>query len=202
MPLTALDRFSAEDLNPQETIVYRTHISFAEFFIRSIPFFFTIVLGILVLFLASFYGSRIGFPEQSFTTFGVFLLAAFFLIPGSYRLISALIDRSYDESIITNQRVVIHDQHGLFGEGVVTASIRSVEEVTLLQKGFLRTIFDFGSLQVKTAARGEGNSTGESLTLVEIPRPRRVQKLIDEIAYRVKREVEVVPEEVLKVCGL
>ncbi len=122
-------------------------MSTVQFFIRALPFFFLILFGIALLVLAHHYGSIIGFPKQFTTALGVYLLASL-LLPGVYRFMRVLIDWYYDESIITNQRIIIHDQQGIFAEGVVTASMRSVEEVTLLQKGFLRTIFDFRSLEV------------------------------------------------------
>lgn len=198
MALTALDRFSDDDLNPDEVIIYRTRIDLVAFFIRSVPSLVIVILGIAILLFAIRYQVNIGFLSDSFVTLGVLLGAALLFIPGAYRLFHHFLDWFYDESIVTNQRVVSNNQDTLFSEQFVTANIRSVEELSVNQNGFLQTIFDFGTVMIRTAAKADGHQ----IVFVDIPKPKNVQRLIDEIGNRVKKEVRVNKDEVLKVCGL
>lgn len=203
MPLTTLDHFGEQDLNPDEVIIYRTRMHFFAFIAVSFRSWVITFFGIFIILVAYLFRGSIGFFIDPTITVGIFLFAGIFLVLGGYQLFKRLLDFFYDESIITNQRVVVENQESLFSEGVVTASMRSIEEVQVIQQGIWRTFLNYGSLQVKTAARSGADIPGqESLTLFEIPKPEQVQKLIDEIAYRVKKEVKVVPEEVLKACGL
>lgn len=202
MPITSLRIFKESDLNPNEMIIYKTRMHPVSFVIGSINPLAQMAVGILIIATAYLYRDTIGFLDDGLNTFGIFLFAGIFLLWGAYQLILEIIDWIFDQYIVTNQRVIVENQDSLFSEGIVTANMRSVEEVNLTQKGFLRTVFDFGMLEVKTAARTDEIREGQNLILTDIPKPKKVQRLIDEIAFRVKREVDVVPEEVLKACGL
>ena len=202
MPLTSLRLFKETDLNPNEMIIYKTRMHPISFVVGSINPLVQIAVGLLIIATAYLYRDVIGFMDDRLNTFGIILFAGIFLLWGFYQLVMEIIDFVFDQYIVTNQRVIVENQDSLFSEGIVTANMRSVEEVNLTQKGFLRTVFDFGMLEVKTAARTDEIREGENLILTDIPKPKKVQRLIDEIAYRVKREVEIVPEEVLKACGL
>lgn len=205
MALTALHRFGQEDLNPGEVIIYRARLNFVAFLLSSKFFVFSLLFGGAVLVLSFVYREVIGFLIDETITIGIVLFSGFFLVWGGYKFFSRFIDWLYDEDIVTNQRVIDYNQKFLFSKDLTTASMKSIENIILTQKGFIQTFFDFGTLDVQTSASGTHGRPGELgkyLVLNDISKPRKVQQLIDEIAYRVKKEVEVDPDEVLIKCGL
>ncbi len=205
MPITALHRFGPADMNPGEIVIYRAHLSFPAFMIRSKPGFFYMLLGILLLFLAWFYGDSVGFLQDTTVTLGFLIVAIIPFLYGFVRFAIILIDWLYDEDVITNQRVIDYNQKFLFNREQSTANMKSVENVILFQKGIFRTLFDYGSLDVQTAAssrRPRSGDLNEFLLLDDVKHPKKVQRLIDEIANRVKNGVPIDREEMLIMCNL
>ncbi|MDP3975746.1 MAG: hypothetical protein Q8P95_02405, partial [bacterium] len=72
------------------------------------------------------------------------------------------------------------------------------------QDGILRALFDFGNLVIQTAASGRhvGSGSSEHLLVEDIAHPKKVQRLIDEVSYRVKHHIRIDRDELLKICGL
>lgn len=205
MPLTALHRFGPEDLNPGEQVIYRAHLSFVAFLFRAKKGIFIFSLGIAVLLLAYYYRHFIGFLEESTITVGVLIFVAFPILIGLFHFKVKLIDWIYDEDVITNQRVIDYNQKFLFDRELSTANMKSVENVLLFQKGILRTLFDYGSLDVQTAGTSKqprAGSLNDFLLLDDVKHPKNVQRLVDEIANRVKSGIAIDREEMLIMCGL
>lgn len=205
MPLTALNRFGPEDMNPGEVVIYRAHLSVPGFLVRSKPGLFYMTIGLILFYLAWMYGHLIGFLVDTTVTVGVLLFASLPFLYGLIRFKIVLIDWLYDEDVITNQRVIDYNQKFLFDREQSTANMKSVENVILFQKGILRTLFDFGTLDVQTAATSRQPRSGEVnefLVLHDVKYPKKVQRLIDEIANRVKNGIPVDREEMLIMCGL
>lgn len=202
MPLTALHRFGDEDLNPDEVVIYRAHLSFVAFALSAFPWFLEILLSLVLLGFAFWYQDTIGFLRDNTVTIGVFVFFALVLGHGTYRFSLRLIDWLYDEDVITNQRVIDYNQKFLFAQEQSTAAMNDVTDMELIQNGFIRTFFDYGFLEVRTASSDTGQSSGRGLTLVDVKSPRKIQRLIDEVSQRVKTRMEIVPEEILKICGL
>lgn len=205
MPLTALHRFGPEDMNPGEIVIYRAHLSFVAFLMRSKPGFFFMLIGLVVFVLAWMYGDAIGFLVDSTVTVGILLFASLPFLYGLIRFKIILVDWIYDEDVITNQRVIDYNQKFLFDREQSTANMKSVENVILFQKGIMRTLFDYGSLDVQTAAtsrRPQSGDLNQFLLLDDVKHPKKVQRLIDEIANRVKNGIPVDREEMLIMCGL
>ncbi len=208
MPLTALHRFGPEDMNPGEFVIYRAHLSLPAFILRSKAGVFVFSLGILIFVLAFWYRSTLGFLSEASITLGITVFALIPLIYGAYLFGVKFIDFLYDEDVITNQRVIDYNQKFLFSRDLATANMKSVENVNLIQAGVLRTLFDYGTLEVQTASssrsRGGGTTSGlgRFLLLEDVKYPGKVQRLIDEVATRVKEGIRFDREEMLIVCGL
>jgi len=205
MALTALHRFSEDDLNPHEVIIYRAHLNFISFLLSSKFFILSLAFGLAILLLSFLFRETVGFLIDETITIGVVLVAGIFLAWGGYKFFYRSIDWWYDEDIITNQRVIDYNQKFLFSKDLTTANMRSIENIILIQDGFFQTFFNYGVLDVQTSATGgHGGLAGKGSYLVmnDISRPKQVQQLIDEISYRAKREIEIDPEEVLIKSGL
>jgi len=205
MSLTALHRFGDDDLNPKEVVIYRARLHFIAFIVSSKTWIVLSLIGFVILFYAYLYRSSIGFLQDTTITIGVILFASLFLLYGGYKFSVRFIDWLYDEDIITNQRVVDYNQKYLFAKEVSTANMKAIEDVILVKKGILRTFFDYGTLDIQTSATARitgPNGLGKYLLLEDIAQPKRVQHLIDNIAFRVKKEVTIDPDELLIGCGL
>lgn len=205
MAITALHRFGTDDLNPNETIIYRAHLNFISFIVSSKFFILSLALGIAILAVSFVYRTTIGFLIDETITIGVIMVAGIFLGWGGYKFFHRSIDWWYDEDIITDQRVIDYNQKFLFSKDLTTASMRSIENIILIQDGLLQTLFNYGVLDVQTSATGGHGGVGGKgnyLIMNDISRPKQVQQLIDEIAYRAKREIDIDPDEVLIKSGL
>lgn len=78
----------------------------------------------------------------------------------------------YNAFIITNHRLIDIDQQGLFYRGISEAPLGKIKEVHFSQKGFIQTLFGYGTVEVQI----EG--TNVHLKLRSIRHPRVVWKLI------------------------
>jgi|CXWL01.1.fsa_nt_gi hypothetical protein len=203
MALTALHRFGPEDLNPEEFIIYRARLSFVAFLLSLKLWVLMMLLAFFVLVSAYWYRTSVGFFIDPTITLGISLVFLLLFLPGAYRFSVRLIDWLYDEDVITNQRVIDYNQKFLFSKDLTTANMRSVEDIILTQNGFIQTFFNYGDLSVQTSGlRNAPEEFSRYLILSHISRPKQVQRLIDEVAHRVKKEVVIDKDEVLKLCGL
>lgn len=64
-------------------------------------------------------------------------------------------DYYLDFWVITNRRIVDAEQIGFFRRQVVSLGYEQIQDITVETKGFIRTIFNFGTLHIQTA--GERN---------------------------------------------
>ena len=62
------------------------------------------------------------------------------------------LNEELDVIIITNERVIAHDQIDLFHREISETSISQVQDVVGIEKGVLGHIFHFGKLRMQTAA--------------------------------------------------
>ncbi len=124
-----------------------------------LPFVTTILLGLLapiviVLFLVSDFlaldpelVSRIRDVVADLKYFGyslwaLFLWTIFFIEWTDYYL---------DIWVITNKRVIDVEQKGFFHREVTSLSYERIQDITVETRGFIETLFKFGTLHVQTA---------------------------------------------------
>lgn len=137
-------------MQPEEEIV---------FFLRSHWFeIIPLILGfITVLFLP--FGAYIGMlnfqPEfiaiqENFILFllgvSIFFLYAWLFIFQNFA------DWYLDIWIVTNKRIINIEQRGLFGRVMSELMLYNVQDVTSEVKGFIPSMFDFGTVHIQTAA--------------------------------------------------
>ena len=145
--------------------------------IRQTPIAFSgsILIG-LFLFLLPFF---LLFPLFSWGKWGVVI---FFILFGVAIIFSLhrLIDWYFNCGIITNQRVIDIDQHGLTDRVVSEVPYYKIDDVSYNIKGFRQAIFRYGNVVV--AIRGYRSS----VTLRNIARPAMVQELILEVERQLR----------------
>ena len=78
-----------------------------------------------------------------------------------------------DVWVVTDQRLVDSLKRHWFHHRMASVDLVDIEDVAVVREGFLRTMFDFGDVQVQTAAQQP------NFILSAIPRPSSVLTAID-----------------------
>lgn len=84
--------------------------------------------------------------------------------------------------IITDERIVDVDFLSLIYRNISTAKIDNIEDVTAKTGGVVRSVFNFGTVQVQTAA--ERNE----FEFEDVPQPNKVTKLLNELILEEEQE--------------
>jgi hypothetical protein len=109
--------------------------------------------------------------------FAVFVVVAFFL----WR---AFFNWSRTFLLVTDRRVVDHDQEGLFSKVITEARFHQIDDVTYRIKGFWATIFRFGVLRIKL----HGNAADIEFHFVK--HPARIADLLHDLRDQEDEEEE------------
>lgn len=76
-----------------------------------------------------------------------------------------------DTWIITDQRLIDIDQHGLFHREISEFPLERVQSITIEIPGFIATVLKFGNLKIQTASHGE-------FTIAEVPDCYHAKELV------------------------
>ena len=97
--------------------------------------------------------------------------SAYYLALVTYFFVRWL-DFYLDVAIVTSDRIVDIDQHGLFRRTVDELDCKMIQDVSATKHGILQTLFNFGTVEIQTA--GERRN----FTFAGVPRPDHVQELV------------------------
>ncbi len=89
---------------------------------------------------------------------------------------NVFIETYLDTWIVTTERIIDIEQHGLFHRTVSELHLNRIQDVTTTSKGISATTFGFGSLTVTTA------EATERFQFTDMPDPERVRTLIFKLA--------------------
>lgn len=99
-----------------------------------------------------------------------------FVLGGSIYYLSAylffyahFIDYYLDVWIVTNDRIIDNEQHGLFHRTTTELELHSIEDVTSQVSGIFGTIFKYGDLTIKTS------SVTTTIVFRQIPQPEKIR---------------------------
>lgn len=148
---------------------------------------------VLILPIGVFLGLRIVNPDFFIdpirTTLFVLGLSIFFLFAWLF-LFQNYLDYYLDMWIVTNHRVLNIEQHGLFARTVSELRLDRVQDVTAEVNGFIRTMFDYGTVYIQTAGEKE------RFMFEDIPHPNHIAKVILDLSEKQRREhLETAVEE-------
>lgn len=142
---------------------------------------------ILVLPIAVWLGLQIinpGFFEiPGYEALYVLGASIFFLFSWLF-LFQNFIDYFLDIWIVTTHRIIDITQHGLFGRTTAELMLDRVQDVTSEVKGFIPTIFDYGTIFIQTAGERE------RFVFERIPRPVHISKRILELAQQRRLQLQ------------
>lgn len=164
-------------------VVSRRHI------IAFLPFLLLILALILLPFVfLGILGATGILTELTVFLWNVIILAtsAYLIFVGVLFMVGWL-SYYYDFQIVSDRRLVDIDQHRLFARDINELAFETIQDVNVSIKGFLATYFDFGDIEVQTAAEIR------HFTLGKVPMPHRVVKIITDLAEQCRNQVP--PEE-------
>ena len=146
--------------------------------------FVFVILGGLPLAGYYFFLPQItAFLEMPLTRVILVLAGSIYMLSVWLFLFSAFLDYYLDLWIVTNDRIMNIEQHGLFGRTVSELDLSKIQDVTSEIKGIFATIFNYGDVQVQTA--------GEQTHFVfeQIPNPHEIRKgILDLVEEDRKRQ--------------
>lgn len=147
---------------------------------------------ILVLPVAAWFGVRIAAPyffdNPGYEPLYVLGASIFFLFSWLF-LFQNFIDFFLDIWVVTTHRVIDITQTGMFGRTTAELTLDRVQDVTSDVKGFIRTLFDYGTIYIQTAGERE------RFVFEDIPHPTHVAKRILELAAKRRLEMNVTQGE-------
>ncbi len=76
--------------------------------------------------------------------------------------------------IVTDHRIIDSEQHGFFRRSVAELHLSKIQDISVVISGVIPTFFDFGNLEVQTAA------AQEKFFFKQIPHPNHVKNVITE----------------------
>jgi hypothetical protein len=100
------------------------------------------------------------------------LLGSVYILSVLIFLYSYFIDFYLDVLIVTNDRLVDMEQHGLFARTISEVDLYQIQDITSECKGIFHTMFDFGSIIIQTAG------ALPKFTVHNIKKPHEMRKII------------------------
>ncbi len=148
-----------EDQRPDEEIIFVTKRHpwvLARFGLA------TIISVILLVLSYSFFG---------FSRVTIILLLLIILSLAFYGFLQWFIYNNY-LYILSNQRIIVIEQHGFFSRRVVEAELDKIQNVSIEVKGAMKTLINFGDILMRTAGMEP------VIVLKNIDNPYQVQQKI------------------------
>jgi membrane protein YdbS with pleckstrin-like domain len=122
----------------------------------------------LIIFLSPFFFMFLLFKWGSWGMI-VFLLL---IISGLLALLKLWVVYHYNVFLITNQRIILYLQNGLFERNVSEIEFGKIQDISYRYKGFWQTFLKYGSLKIQVI-------NSETVILVStIPHPEKIQQLL------------------------
>lgn len=169
-------------LFPNETI----HLVIRRHWIVFLPpaaiFFFLLVAPALALSSALVFVPALASPGLAAAAKFLFAL---YLLAFSLGALIVWVKYYLDAWIITDQRIIDIEQHGLFRREVSEIPMEKIQNVTIEIPGFLATVMKFGTIKIQTASESD-------FTITEVPDCYRAKDLILKYS-RVPRQI--IPHE-------
>ncbi len=126
--------------------------------------------------------------SQLFGNISILFASAYLLFVMAV-LIAGIVDYYLDIYIVTNERIVLINQEGLFRRQISELHLHQIQDVNAKVEGIFQTIFHFGNVTIQTAAEKE------NFAFMVVPHPYRIAKTIldlheHHIDEHVNKEVE------------
>ncbi|MDQ5961473.1 MAG: hypothetical protein QG581_394 [Patescibacteria group bacterium] len=156
-------------LTPEESVLRVSHRHWFDIFVH----FFSI-LGLMGGLFLSFIALPFLFPELLSSDYGKFFLFIenTILLLGWIYAFLIWIDVWFDTWIITSDRIINIEQHGLFSREVSELKLARVQDVSVEVHGFFQTFLNYGDVHIQTAGEED------RFQFRSVPDPYGVKNLI------------------------
>ncbi len=111
-----------------------------------------------------------------FAQIGMILLVSIYYLGIWTFFFSEFMDYYLDIDIVTNDRILDINQHGLFGRTISELDLTRVQDVLSETKGIIPTLLSYGRVEIQTAAKEE------NFIFEQVPDPHGVRQRILELA--------------------
>lgn len=163
--------FVNEDKDEEIILLLRKHP------ITNLNWIFTAIFMILVPVFVSAFQFFVDIPVN----FQIIFTLIWYLVTIGYML-EKFLSWFFHVNIITDERILEVDFHSLIYREMTDANIDQIQDVTVKIGGGIRTIFNYGNIQVQTAAEIP------QLEFESVPEPDAVARILREL--RVEEEQE------------
>lgn len=142
-------------------------------FVTNIPWLLTTFLLLLLPFLSPFILANFPFPLPQNST--IMLVWAFYYLVLFGFVIVKFTLWYFHAGLVTTQRLVDIDLHGILYRQISEAKNKNIEDVSYTQIGFVRSLFNYGDVFVQTAG-AESN-----IEYDRVPKPSVVADIIGDL---------------------
>jgi len=139
------------------------------------------VITILAMILVPFFFGQISFFGLLDRNFQTAILLFWYLIVVGYSLESFL-TWFYNVYIVTDERIIDIDFLSLIYRNVSAAKLDKVEDITAITSGAAQSIFNYGTVQIQTAAERS------EFEFEDVPYPTKVTQFLNEMLVEEERE--------------
>lgn len=172
--------FSGEGEDEEIILLLRAHV------ITNVPWVLTALgLTLLPLILIPVAGAA-GLGSMFGAGASLAFILTWYLLLFTYSFINFLY-WYFNVYILTDERVVDVDWYSILFRKVSSCQISKVQDVSASQGGVFAGLFDFGNVQIQTAAEEE------NFEFVNVPHPQLVAKKIQELMHKEELEWEHKP---------
>lgn len=139
-------------LTPEESVLKVSHRHWFDIFVH-----FLSIAGLMGVLFISLVTLPFFFPDLLASDYGKFFL----FIENTITLLAWIyafliwIDVWFDTWIITSDRIINIEQHGLFSREVSELKLSRVQDVSVEVHGFFQTFLNYGDVHIQTAGEEE-----------------------------------------------
>lgn len=158
--------FENQDEGEEVLLFLRRH------FITNAPW---ILISIILLFIPLFVPSALkllNITASSFSNYLIISLIFYYLLVFVYAFVSFL-SWSFNISLITTVRIADIDFSDLVSHDVSVTKLNLIEDITYIQIGFVRSLFDYGDVFIQTAGEQP------NFEFLSVPSPSKVVDLLE-----------------------
>lgn len=161
--------FANQDEDEKIMLFIRAHL------ITTVPWIgrtiFLLLLPVGLSFVINFFGIELNILPAGYS---LFILIFYFYVVILFAFIN-FISWFYNIGLVTNVRILDVDLRNLVYTHVAATKIGQIEDVSYKRTGAIRSIFDYGDMQIQTAAESE------NFEFMAVPKPNQAVNIVEDL---------------------